>query len=355
MRANGTGNKAENAGSEADPRLSEQGADQTGHPEQNVAAGESLGTYGSGRSRADALRTFDLEAFIRAARETRGVIPLAALPRVADLMPSDAPSDAGDTPLRWHAEGEMRKVMRRRGSITPASSAAARPTGRDEADPSRGAFQATEPHLTVTIDGAVWLECQRCMQPFSWPVAVAAGYRVARDERQADSLAGDDAEDDVIVGSADFDLLDLIDEEIVLSLPMVPKHRVCPAVHASVVSGADGALGVDRVEDIDARLAEAAGDDPTPLPGERGNATPLPVDAIGEGDDEAPARGAPTPPRAAAAAKMGAIGSAPTRKPFATALAGWKSATGGGDDASNTAGKDAQGPGTDKSDSAKKQ
>jgi uncharacterized protein len=345
MGANGTENKAENAGSEAGPRLSEQGTDHAGHAERASAGAESVGAYGSGRSRADALRTFDLEAFIRAARETRGVIPLAALPRVVDLMPSDAPSEASDTPLRWHAEGEMRKVMRRRGSITPASSAAARPTGRDESDPSRGAFQATEPHLTVTIDGAVWLECQRCMQPFSWPVAVAAGYRVARDERQADSLAGDDAEDDVIVGSADFDLLDLIDEEIVLSLPMVPKHRVCPTVHASVVSGADGALGVDRVEDIDARLAEAAGDDPTPLPGERGHATllsPNAVDAIEAGDDVAPPRDASVP-RALGGAKATAAGGTPTRKPFASALAGWKTSAGNaasGDDASKTAGAD---------------
>ncbi|WP_347554719.1 DUF177 domain-containing protein [Robbsia sp. KACC 23696] len=329
MGGNGTGNKAGMPGSEADSPMSGQGADRPDHAERDGGDVASTAAHGTGRSRAEALRAFDLEAFIRAARETRGVVPLSALPRVADLMPADAPAEAADSPLRWHAEGEMRKVLRRRSGFLPASSAAARPARGegDSAEKTVGAFQATEPHLTVTIEGAVWLECQRCMQPFSWPVSVEAGYRVARDERQADSLAGDDAEDDVIVGSADFDLLDLIDEEIVLSLPMVPKHRVCPAVHASVVSGADGALGVDRVEDIDARLADAAGDDPTPLPGERVDISAASPDVADDADASAvpqagKARGKP------GAIKGGASASGPTRKPFASALAGWKAAAG---------------------------
>jgi len=35
-----------------------------------------------------------------------------------------------------------------------------------------------------------------------------------------------------------------------LSLPLVPKHEVCPEVHESLASGADGAEGVDSVDDV---------------------------------------------------------------------------------------------------------
>jgi len=75
----------------------------------------------------------------------------------------------------------------------------------------------------------------------------------------------DDGEAEVIVGSHAFDFIDLIDEEVVLSLPMVPKHDVCPTVHASVVSGADGSLGVADMAELEARLASA---DDEVLPGE---------------------------------------------------------------------------------------
>ena len=50
----------------------------------------------------------------------------------------------------------------------------------------------------------------------------------------------------MIVGSRQFDLVDLIEEELLLSLPLVPKHDVCPEVHESLVSGADGAEGERR-------------------------------------------------------------------------------------------------------------
>ncbi len=44
----------------------------------------------------------------------------------------------------------------------------------------------------------------------------------------------------MIVGSRQFDLIELIEEEVLLSLPLVPKHEVCPSVHDSLLTGADG-------------------------------------------------------------------------------------------------------------------
>ena len=61
------------------------------------------------------------------------------------------------------------------------------------------------------------------------------------------------------MGSRQFDLVDLIEEELLLSLPLVPKHDVCPEVHESLVSGVSGAEG----EGAEAAQGEAeAGGEP---------------------------------------------------------------------------------------------
>lgn len=39
----------------------------------------------------------------------------------------------------------------------------------------------------------------------------------------------DDLEDDVLVSSADFNLLGLIEDEVLMALPLVPRHDSCPA------------------------------------------------------------------------------------------------------------------------------
>ncbi len=81
--------------------------------------------------------------------------------------------------------------------------------------------------INVQAQAQVTLECQRCLQPFVLPLQVDNRLEVVR--RQSD-LEGDDDEIERIVGSARFDVLDLIEDELILSLPSVPKHGVCPSV-----------------------------------------------------------------------------------------------------------------------------
>ena len=84
------------------------------------------------------------------------------------------------------------------------------------------------------------LECQRCLAPHLQVLEVKVRYRIVETEAEADAAPLDDDEADVIVGSRQFDLVDLIEEEVLLSLPLVPKHAVCPAVHDSLLTGVDG-------------------------------------------------------------------------------------------------------------------
>ncbi len=83
-------------------------------------------------------------------------------------------------------------------------------------------------------------------------------------EEEADEYPLDDDEVEVIVGSRQFDLVDLIEEELLLTLPLVPKHNVCPEVHESLLSGEAGETGERDAEG--AASAEAGAPDEAEKP-----------------------------------------------------------------------------------------
>jgi uncharacterized protein len=117
-------------------------------------------------------------------------------------------------------------------------------------------IEAPQPYLRLAVHGSVWIECQRCLSPYSQHLDVDATYRIVATEEEADEYPLDDDEVEVIVGSRQFDLVDLIEEELLLALPLVPKHEKCPEVHESLVSGAEGTEGADGDQEGE------AGDEP---------------------------------------------------------------------------------------------
>lgn len=86
------------------------------------------------------------------------------------------------------------------------------------------------PQLTMSVNGPVHLMCQRCMLPFEFAIASESVLILARSEAQADEIDEALADDsiDVIVGSKEFNMTDLIEDEALLAIPLAPKHDVCP-------------------------------------------------------------------------------------------------------------------------------
>lgn len=81
--------------------------------------------------------------------------------------------------------------------------------------------------LDVRAQGSVMLECQRCMKPFVWPVDISNTVEVVADEAQLED--DDDADGpDRILCSGRLDALGLVEDELILSIPYVPMHDVCP-------------------------------------------------------------------------------------------------------------------------------
>jgi uncharacterized protein len=93
--------------------------------------------------------------------------------------------------------------------------------------------ERNRPFLDLEVKGAVELVCQRCLQPVVVAVDVLARFLVATDDAEADAVPLDEDAFDVVVGNREFDVVQLIEDEVILWLPLVPKHDRCPQPPAS--------------------------------------------------------------------------------------------------------------------------
>jgi uncharacterized protein len=80
------------------------------------------------------------------------------------------------------------------------------------------------PALDVHVTGRVPLTCQRCLGTMEQPVEQVTRLLLARDE--ADLVRLDDAsEDEVVLARAPLDPVDLVEDELLLTLPFAPRHE----------------------------------------------------------------------------------------------------------------------------------
>lgn len=104
-----------------------------------------------------------------------------------------------DSAVQWQARGELR--------------------GREGAEP--------EVWLHLQAKTTIGLTCQRCMGAVATPLEMDQWYRFVASEDIA--MAEDDqAEEDLLVMEPQFDLLALLEDELLMALPLVPMHEQCP-------------------------------------------------------------------------------------------------------------------------------
>jgi uncharacterized protein len=110
--------------------------------------------------------------------------------------------------VHWHARGELRNPGRH------------------------------QPEVWIHLDAEAHLPlvCQRCLHPVDMPLQVQRSFRFVADEATA-AAEDDDAEEDLLALSHSFDLLELVEDELLMELPVAPMHDVCP--QAVKMSAAD--------------------------------------------------------------------------------------------------------------------
>lgn len=80
--------------------------------------------------------------------------------------------------------------------------------------------------LFLDADAVVQVTCQRCLQPMSVPLQVRTPLRFVDDEAQAEQ-EDETSEEDVLALSPAIDLHELLEDELILALPLVPRHEHC--------------------------------------------------------------------------------------------------------------------------------
>lgn len=98
----------------------------------------------------------------------------------------------------------------------------------------------------VEADATLPLVCQRCLNPVEVPLAVDRSFRFVADEATA-AAEDDEAEEDLLALSHSFDLLELVEDELLMELPVAPRHEACPVdVKMSVSDAAFEAAGAQK-------------------------------------------------------------------------------------------------------------
>ncbi|HLX80668.1 MAG TPA: DUF177 domain-containing protein [Burkholderiales bacterium] len=127
--------------------------------------------------------------FARTGSELRGAWPVADFPRLRDVLRTDEGT----------LQGELRGVPEELGC----------------------------PALRLRVDGALQLVCQRCLGALDYPLHIEVSLHLAATQAEidADSLQAEGPER--IVASREMPVRDLVEDEVLLAIPLAPRHEHC--------------------------------------------------------------------------------------------------------------------------------
>jgi uncharacterized protein len=140
-------------------------------------------------------RRLDVRRFAQDGGETGAAAPLSDLQRVL----GETAGQGADRTVTWRAVGELRNPLHHEPQVW----------------------------LHLEADASLPLVCQRCLQPVDVPVAIRRSFRFVSDEATA-AAEDDQAEEDLLALTRNFDLLELLEDELLMDLPVAPRHDTCP-------------------------------------------------------------------------------------------------------------------------------
>jgi uncharacterized protein len=168
----------------------------------------------------------DVRRFAQDGAQLQAELSLSKCERFAnDLYGSEA--DLASRVLRWQARGESMPV----------------------------AAGIAHSWLHLNLQASVPMQCQRCLLPMDAELDVQRSFRFVRDEAEANAQ-DDEAEEDLLVASKQFDLLELIEDELIMALPFAPAHAACPVSVKLQASSLDYEAALDAKPKAFAALGE---------------------------------------------------------------------------------------------------
>ena len=179
--------------------MSRRAAEEEAEDMDSLTLGDMANDIKSGGKRAAQpfnARHLDIVAFAEAGASLSGEDPLS---HYARLSREDLDGE-GEAVVRWQAQGRSEPV----------------------------AGGAPEIWLDLQAQTELGMQCQRCLEPMRQALAFERSFRFVRDEATAE-LLDEELEDDVLVWRKDFDLQALVEDELLMELPVAPRHEVCPS------------------------------------------------------------------------------------------------------------------------------
>jgi uncharacterized protein len=84
-----------------------------------------------------------------------------------------------------------------------------------------------EPWVHLQGEAVLKVTCQRCLAPMDLDVAFERDFRFVATEALAE-VEDEESEEDVLVLSREFNLLQLVEDELLMAVSPVPMHETCP-------------------------------------------------------------------------------------------------------------------------------
>jgi len=105
------------------------------------------------------------------------------------------------------------------------------------------------PQLVLRVQAKLLLECQRCLAPMVLSIDRQTAFDLVRHEADLgeDSFDEDSLDEpEKLVGSRQFDVLELIEDELILEVPYVPRHEQCTDMASSESDDSEEGVGEAR-------------------------------------------------------------------------------------------------------------
>ena len=149
-------------------------------------------------------QTLDLWDFVHNRRELRGAFPVTLFERALEDLP-DQPVVRNADSARDDELGVVWFEIKGDSQIGERAS------------------------LTLQLQANVVLVCQRCLEPMTLQVSGQERFDVVTEAQlaQMDHEEIDPEEVELLVGSRQFDLIELLEDQLVLEIPYIPKHDIC--------------------------------------------------------------------------------------------------------------------------------
>ena len=87
-----------------------------------------------------------------------------------------------------------------------------------------GLDERNRPQLVLKVSGNLHLQCQRCLERLEYDLAVLNTLLLVPSGAQVHEDLDDPDAPDVVEASSELDVAGLIEDEVLLSLPLAPRH-----------------------------------------------------------------------------------------------------------------------------------